>query len=90
MNNNFDFHEQICIQLNNNYINQNNILMKDYLETSKLFSPLKRLVLLDWVMAICRYAQFKRETFHMTISLIDICLSKLKEISIDKVQLIGM
>ena len=89
LNNNFDFHEQICIQLNNNYINQNNILMKDYLETSKLFSPLKRLVLLDWVMAICRYAQFKRETFHMTISLIDICLSKLKEISIDKVQLIG-
>ena len=89
LNNDFDFHEQICIQFNNNYTKQNIILMEDYMETSKVFSPLKRLVLLDWVMSICGYAQFKRETFHMTISLIDICLSKLKEISIDEVQLIG-
>ena len=89
LNNDFDFHEEMCIQLNNNYISQNIILMNDYMKSSKVFTPLKRIILVDWVMAVCCFTQFKRETFHMTISIIDICLSKIKSISIDKIQLIG-
>ena len=81
--------EQIIIELNDKYINQNTILMKDYMKSLKEFDPFKRIILMDWVMAICASNRFKRETFHMTVSLIDICLTKLKQISIDKIQLLA-
>ena len=44
--------------------------MTDYMKSLEEFDPFKRNVLLDWVMAICCSTHFKRETFHMTVSLI--------------------
>mgnify|MGYP002625500381 CR=1 FL=1 len=87
--NTFDLHEQIGNELNNKYLSQNIILMTDYMKSINELDPIKRNILLDWVMAICYSARFKRETFHMTVSLIDICFSKLKKISVDEFQLLG-
>lgn len=81
--------EQIIIELNDKYTNQNTILMKDYMKSLEEFDPFKRNILMDWVMAICASNRFKRETFHMTVSLIDICLTKIKQISINKIQLLA-
>ena len=86
---NFDLNDQIELELNKKYLNQNIILMTDYMKSLEEFDPFKRNVLLDWVMGICCSTHFKRETFHMTVSLIDICFIKLKGIPIDKFQLLG-
>ena len=86
---NFDLYEQIGKDLNNKYLNQKIILMTDYMKRISEFSPAKRNILLDWIMEICCYSHFKRETFHMTVSLIDICFSKLEKISVDEFQLLG-
>ena len=83
------FCEEIINELNNEYCNQNNILMKDYMKNLEEFDPFKRNILMDWVMAICASNRFKRETFYMTVSLIDICLTRLNHISLDKVQLLA-
>jgi len=85
----FDLYEQIGKDLNNKYLNQNIILMTDYMKRISDFSPAKRIILLDWIMEICCYSHFKRETFHMTVSLIDICFSKLENISVNEFQLLG-
>ena len=84
----FDLYEQIGKDLNNTYLNQNIILMTDYMKRISDFSPAKRIILLDWIMEICCYSHFKRETFHMTVSLIDICFSKLENITVNEFQLI--
>lgn len=84
-----EFYEQIEKELNKNYINQNKILMADYIKKSQNFNSLKRNILLDWIMGICCISRFKRETFHMTVSLIDICFSKINDIANDKIQIIG-
>jgi len=63
--------------------------MRDYMKSINEFDPFKRNILLDWVMAICYSTRFKRETFLMTVSLIDICFPKLKKISVDEFQLLG-
>jgi len=88
--NTFDLYDQIGKELNNNYLNQNIILMTDYMKTIIEFSSSKRIILLDWIMEICCFAHFKRETFHMKVSLIDICFSKLKNISVYEFQLLGI
>ena len=85
----FDLYEQIGKDLNNKYLNQNIILMTDYMKRISDFSPAKRIILLDWIMEICCYSHFKRETFHMTVSLIDICFSKLENITVNEFQLLG-
>lgn len=85
----FDLHDQIGDELNNKYLKENIILMIDYMKSINELDPVKRNILLDWVMAICYSTRFKRETFHMTVSLIDICFTKLKKISVDEFQLLG-
>jgi len=85
----FDLHDQIGNELNNKYLKENIILMIDYMKSINELDPVKRNILLDWVMAICYSTRFKRETFHMTVSLIDICFTKLKKISVDEFQLLG-
>lgn len=87
--NSFDLHDQIGNELNNKYLKENIILMIDYMKSINELDPVKRNILLDWVMAICYSTRFKRETFHMTVSLIDICFTKLKKISVDEFQLLG-
>ena len=87
--NSLDLHDQIGNELNNKYLNQHIFLMTDYMKNINELDPVKRTILLDWVMAICYSTRFKRETFHMTVSLIDICFTKLKQISVDEFQLLG-
>lgn len=84
-----DLNEEIGKELNNNYNNQSAILMTDYMKNSQNFKSLKRNILLDWIMGVCYASRFKRETFHMTVSLIDICLIKINDITNDKIQLLG-
>lgn len=49
-----------------------------------------RNVLLDWIMESCTYSRYKRATFHLAIVLIDIYLTKTKNIDINKLQLLGV
>ena len=89
INNYSEMNEQIEEELNKKYINQVILLMNDYMKNIDNFSPLKRIILLDWIMSICYYLNLTRKTFYMSVSLIDNCFTKLNKISTDKIQLLG-
>lgn len=47
-----------------------------------------RLLLFDWMMEVCDEYTLKRETYHLTTSLVDLYLSK-KKCPVSKLQLLG-
>lgn len=49
-----------------------------------------RAVLIDWLMLLSAQLGFKRDTFHLSVSLIDIALSQLETIESSKLQLVGV
>jgi hypothetical protein len=67
-----------------------NIDVKYFQIRQHFITPEMRTILCDWVMHLSSQLFFKRETFHLAISLIDISLSKLQPIKSDMLQLIGV
>ena len=63
---------------------------RDYLEILHELDPKKRRILLDWIMEVCCLFRFKRETYHLTVVLIDLYLSQIKTLSIKNFQLVGV
>jgi hypothetical protein len=49
-----------------------------------------RSILLDWIIEVCGQLSFKRSTFHSSIVLIDIFLSKAENLPINLLQLTGI
>lgn len=63
---------------------------KSYLEVLNEIDPKKRRILLDWIMEISSVFQFKRETYHLSVVLLDLYLSTIKSLSIKNFQLVGV
>ena len=63
---------------------------KSYLEVLNEIDPKKRRILLDWIMEISSFYQFKRETYHLSVVLLDLYLSTIKSLSIKNFQLVGV
>ena len=49
-----------------------------------------RTILLEWMMDLCCQLGFKRSTFHLSVVLVDVSLSKLDRIHNSKLQLVGI
>lgn len=50
----------------------------------------KRSLLIDWIMEVSSVYQFSRETYHSSILILDLFLSIIDKLDIDKFQLIGV
>ena len=66
-------------------------IRKNYMNNLKNLSIEKRIILLDWLMEISSQLHFKRETYYLAITLIDIYFSILNEDpKLNEIQLIGL
>lgn len=64
---------------------------KNYFSTRQIYlSADMRCVLCDWMMMLSSQLNFKRETFHLAVTLLDIALSRLNPIRANKLQLVGV
>ena len=63
---------------------------KDYMEKLIQIDPRKRIILLDWIMEVCCLFNFKRETYHSTVVLIDNYLSQINDLQIKDYRLVGV
>jgi hypothetical protein len=62
----------------------------NYLDHHKFIDTRMRTILLDWVMEVCAQLGFKRSTYHSSVVLIDIFLSKIENIQTNQLQLTGV
>ena len=65
-------------------------LKNDYLKKLNQIDSRKRIILLDWIMEVCCLFNFKRETYHSTVVLIDTFLSQINDLQIKDYQLVGV
>lgn len=64
---------------------------KNYFSTRQVYlTSDMRCVLCDWMMLLSSQMNFKRETYHLAITLLDIALSRLNPIKSNKLQLVGV
>ena len=49
-----------------------------------------RAILIDWMMEVCMEFTLKRETFHISLNLVDRYLSKVPHIQKMELQLVGL
>lgn len=49
-----------------------------------------RSILLDWLMEVCREFEMQRETFHLTVNIVDRFLSCVSEVHKNRLQLVGV
>ncbi len=61
-----------------------------YMSYQKNLNIRMREMLIDWIMEVCCQLSFKRATFHLTVVLIDIYLSKNKDLKTKELQLLGV
>lgn len=61
-----------------------------YFQRQKGITADMRSILNEWLMLLCSQIGFKRETFHLAITLVDVALSKLDPIPSTKLQLLGV
>lgn len=65
-------------------------LIKNYLEFQPEMSEDRRVILVNWVMAQCTVFNLRRETFHLSVLIIDTYLSRSKNIALNQIQLLGL
>lgn len=66
-------------------------ISSDYFNTRQAYiTPQMRSILCDWIMQISFQLGFKRETFHLSVTLLDVSLSKLPNLRANKLQLVGV
>ena len=75
-----------------NIDNETNLLKRNpnYFNNQKYIDHNMRSILLDWLMEVSAQLSFKRNTYHLTVVLIDIFLSKVNNIQTNQLQLIGV
>lgn len=61
-----------------------------YMTLQKLITPEMRKILLDWLCEITSQLGFKRETYHLSVILVDVFLSKTENIQTCILQLVGV
>jgi hypothetical protein len=70
----------------------NTILNKrvNYLQSHPTIHPKMRMILLDWIMEISNQMDFKRATFHLGVTMVDVFLSKSENLPSKNFQLLGV
>ncbi len=63
---------------------------RDYMNYQPLIEPVMRSILLDWLMEVSYQFRFKRSTYHSTVMLIDLYLSRVPNIPTNMLQLVGV
>ncbi len=71
-------------------IKLNNKRNFQYLNYQEYIQPRMRKILIDWILEISSILNFKRQTFHLTIVLIDSFLSNYPNLEVSKLQLTGL
>lgn len=70
---------------------QKNFVDLNYFQTKQCYlNSDMRSILCDWMMLLSSQLNFKRETFHLAVMLLDISLSKLNPIMSSNLQLVGV
>ncbi|MCQ2817802.1 MAG: hypothetical protein MJ252_11105 [archaeon] len=65
--------------------------INDYLSVPGTpLDPTKRLILYDWIQQVCASHGYTRDTYHSTCTLIDVYLSKVGTIPLQRFQLLGV
>jgi len=62
----------------------------NYLQSHPTIHPRMRMILLDWLMEISNQLDFKRCTFHLGVTIIDVFLSKSENLPSKNLQLLGV
>ena len=62
----------------------------NYFNFQTSIKHIMRSELIDWMMELCSYFGFKRATFHLSVTLLDIALSRLDKVHNSKLQLVGV
>lgn len=62
----------------------------NYFDYQNFIDPKMRVILLNWIMEVCSSLLFKRATYHSTVVLIDIFLSKYPNLKTNLLQLLGV
>ena len=65
-------------------------LRNDYMIYNQQFDPIKRITLLDWIMDVCNSLGFKRSTYYLSVVLFDLFMTKINNVQVTKLQLIGV
>jgi hypothetical protein len=65
-------------------------LRNDYMIYNQQFDPMKRIILLDWIMDVCNSLGFKRSTYYLSVVLFDLFMTKINNVQVTKLQLIGV
>jgi hypothetical protein len=60
------------------------------MEKQPYIEPSMRIILVDWIMEVCYQFRFKRNTFHMSVMLIDVYMSSTCNLPTNLLQLIGV
>jgi hypothetical protein len=60
------------------------------MERQPCLEPSMRTILVDWIMEVCYQFRFKRNTFHMSVMLIDVYMSNTCNLPTNLLQLIGV
>jgi len=63
---------------------------QQYMKWHPSLNERMRSILLDWVMEVCREFEMQRETFHLTVNIIDRFLSCVSEVHKNRLQLVGV
>jgi len=61
-----------------------------YFENHKEIRPWMRMLLMEWLMDLSSQFAFKRATFHLAVTLIDIAMSRIENLHASKFQLVGI
>lgn len=61
-----------------------------YMKWHPCLNEKMRSILLDWIMEVCREFEMQRETFHLTVNLVDRFLSCVSEVHKNRLQLVGV
>eukprot|EP00658_Telonema_sp_P-2_P084130 TRINITY_DN9257_c0_g1_i1.p1 TRINITY_DN9257_c0_g1~~TRINITY_DN9257_c0_g1_i1.p1 ORF type:complete len:247 (+),score=67.70 TRINITY_DN9257_c0_g1_i1:110-850(+) len=62
----------------------------DYMEHHQHLSVLMRCVLMDWMMEVCREFEMQRESFHLSVRVLDRFLSCVSKVPPSQLQLLGV
>ncbi len=61
-----------------------------YMSFKKNLNIRMRVMLFDWLMEVCSQLSFKRATFHLAVVLVDVYLSRNKDLKTKELQLLGV
>ena len=82
--------ERLAFMINLEEFYYNNRLPNFLLQKQKFINPQMRTILLNWILEVTSQLGFKRETYHLTVFLIDSFLQNYENLQTSEFQLLGV